>query len=191
MKVGLFFGSFNPIHIGHLIIANLVKESTYVKEVWFVVTPQNPHKSNKSLLHEFDRLDMVNRAISDTYGFRASDIEFHLPKPNYTIDTLVYLQNQHTEIEFRLIIGGDNLTSFTKWKNHDKIIEHFGLVVYPRPNSTLPKALINLKNVDVIDAPEIDISASLIRRLVKTGKSIKYLVPDEVETMIRNKGFYL
>src|SRR6187399_1125579 len=115
MKIGLFFGSFNPIHMGHMIIANLMAESTDLAKVWFVVSPQNPFKPAKSLLHEFDRFDMVRAAIHDNYKLEASNIEFNLPKPNYTIDTLTYLQERHPEKEFRIIIGEDNLQSFQNW----------------------------------------------------------------------------
>ncbi|WP_424964438.1 nicotinate (nicotinamide) nucleotide adenylyltransferase [Ekhidna sp.] len=189
MDVGLFFGSFNPIHLGHMIIANLVKETTSVDEVWFIVSPQNPFKKNKNLLHEFDRLDLVNAAIGDDYQFRSSDIEFNMPRPSYTIDTLTLLQEKHQEKKFRLIIGEDNLASFPKWKNHDKILEHFGLIVYPRPNSK-PSQLSSHKNVHMIDAPEVDISATLIRRLIKEEKSIKYLVPDSVAALIKSKKYF-
>ncbi|MFK7953413.1 MAG: nicotinate (nicotinamide) nucleotide adenylyltransferase [Ekhidna sp.] len=188
-RVGLFFGSFNPIHIGHMIIANLVKETTEVSEVWFIVSPQNPFKKNKNLLHEFDRLDMVRQATADDYSFRVSDVEFSMPKPSYTIDTLTVLQEKHPDTEFHLIIGGDNLVSFPRWKNHDQILEHFGLIVYPRPNSS-ESDLKNHKNVQFISAPEMDISATLIRSLIKGGKSIKYLVPDAVATHIETKGFF-
>ncbi|SNT02708.1 nicotinate-nucleotide adenylyltransferase [Ekhidna lutea] len=189
MEVGLFFGSFNPIHTGHMIIANLVKETTSVEEVWFIVSPQNPFKKNKNLLHEFDRLDLVNAAIADDYKFRSSDVEFNMPRPSYTIDTLTVLQEKHPDKTFRLIIGGDNLASFPKWKNHDKILEHFGLIVYPRPNAK-PTDLINHKSIQMIDAPEVDISATLIRKLIKEGKSINYLVPEPVAGLIRSKGFF-
>ncbi|WP_420577339.1 nicotinate (nicotinamide) nucleotide adenylyltransferase [Ekhidna sp.] len=189
MEVGLFFGSFNPIHTGHMIIANLVKETTSVDEVWFIVSPQNPFKKNKNLLHEFDRLDLVNAAIGDDYKFRSSDIEFNMPRPSYTIDTLTLIQEKHPGKKFRLIIGEDNLASFPKWKNHEMILEHFGLIVYPRPNSKSSE-LSSHPNVQIIDAPEVDISATLIRRLIKEEKSIKYLVPDQVATLIQSKGFF-
>ncbi|MEQ8905803.1 nicotinate (nicotinamide) nucleotide adenylyltransferase [Ekhidna sp.] len=188
-EIGLFFGSFNPIHTGHMIIANLVKETTSVEEVWFIVSPQNPFKKNKNLLHEFDRLDMVNAAIADDYQFRSSDVEFSMPRPSYTIDTLTVLQEKHPDKKFKLIIGEDNLASFPKWKNHDKILEHFGLIVYPRPNSK-PSELSSHINVHLIDAPEVDISATLIRKLVKKEKSIKYLVPDPVAALIKAKAFF-
>lgn len=189
MEVGLFFGSFNPIHTGHMIIANLVKETTPVKEVWFVVSPQNPFKKNKSLLHEFDRLDMVRAAISDDYNFKAVDIEFNMPKPSYTIDTLTLLQEKHPNKTFHLIIGEDNLASFPKWKNHEQILENFHLIVYPRKGSER-SSLMDHKKVKRIEAPEVEISATLIRKLVGQGKSIKYLVPDPVQDQIRNKGYY-
>ena len=187
--MGLFFGSFNPIHVGHMIIANLVKEITFVKEVWFVVSPQNPLKKNKNLLHEFDRLDMVLSAISDDYGFRVSDVEFSMPRPNYTIDTLAYLSEKNSNKEFKLIIGEDNLYSFKKWKNHKEILNQYGLIVYPRPN-TKKSELVNYENVELIEAPKMDISATFIRKLIKENKSIKYLVPDIVATKIKYKGFF-
>ena len=190
MDVGLFFGSFNPIHTGHMIIANLVKETAGVKEVWFVISPQNPFKKNKSLLHEFDRLDMVQAAIAEDYSFRAVDVEFNMPRPSYTIDTLTLLQEKHPDKKFHLIIGEDNLSLFPKWKNHEQILTHFKLIVYPRPHAVQTE-LINHKNVTLIEAPEVDISATLIRKLVKQKKSIKYLVPDAVEGLIRTRGFYL
>lgn len=188
-NVGLFFGSFNPIHMGHMIIASLVKETTEINEIWFVVTPQNPFKKNKSLLHEFDRLDMVQAAISEDYSFRAIDVEFNMPKPSYTIDTLTVLQEKHPEKRFSLIIGEDNLSSFPRWKNHEKILEHFELIIYPRPNSQ-PSSLIDHPNVQLIQAPKVDISATFIRALVKADKSIKYLVPDAVAGLISAKGFF-
>jgi nicotinate-nucleotide adenylyltransferase len=188
-EVGLFFGSFNPIHIGHLIIASLVKETTNVEEIWFVVSPQNPFKKNKNLLHEFDRLEMVRLATSDDYSFRVCDVEFRMPKPSFTIDTLTVLQEKHPNKKFHLIIGGDNLAAFPKWKNHDQILEHYGLIVYPRPN-TQATDLEHHQNVRLIEAPEMDISATLIRKLVKENKSIKYLVPDVVASLIDSKGFF-
>lgn len=189
MEVGLFFGSFNPIHTGHMIIANLVKETTNVTEVWFVVSPENPFKKNKNLLHEFDRLDMVNAAIEDDYQFRSCDVEFNMPRPSYTVDTLTVLQEKHPEKKFHLIIGEDNLVTFPKWKNYEQILEFFGLIVYPRPHSK-PSELSSHPKVRMIKAPEVDISATLIRSLIKEGKSIKYLVPESVETTIKGKGFY-
>ena len=190
MDIGLFFGSFNPIHTGHMIIANLVKETTLVQEVWFVVSPQNPFKKNKNLLHEFDRLDMVNVAVTDDYHFRSCDVEFNMPKPSYTIDTLIVLQEKYPEKVFHLIIGADNLLSFSKWKNYKQILAHFRLIVYPRPH-TKTSDLINHGNVKMIEAPEMNISATFIRKLIREGKSIKYLVPDPVDLVIKRKKYYV
>jgi len=188
-KIGLFFGSFNPIHIGHLIIANIMAENTDLNKVWFVVSPQNPLKPSKGLLHEFDRYDMVKAAIADHYKLEVSDVEFNLPKPSYTIHTLAYLTEKFPGKEFKVIIGEDNLENFAKWKNHEQILEQFGLYVYPRPHVTNS----NLKrhpNVKIIEAPLLDISATYIRNCIKDNKSIRYLVPEPVEQMIRLKHFY-
>lgn len=189
-KIGLFFGSFNPIHIGHLIIANIMAESSDLKKVWFVVSPQNPFKPARSLLHEFDRFDMVRAAIHDNYKLEVSDIEFNLPKPNYTIHTLVHLQEKYPDKEFRVIMGEDNLESFRKWKNHEVILNNYGLYVYPRPGVQLSE-LKTHPNVRFIEAPLLDISATYIRECIRNKKSIRYLVPDAVAEIIQAKGFYL
>ena len=190
MKIGLFFGSFNPIHVGHLIIANLMVEASDLKKVWFVVSPQNPLKPAKGLLHEFDRYDMVRAAVYDNYQLEVSDVEFHLPKPSYTIHTLVHLQEKHPDKEFRVIIGEDNLSNFTRWKNYRQILDHYGLYVYPRPGTQLSE-LRSHPNVTLVEAPLLDISATFIRERIRKGQSVRYLVPDAVEEMIRAKGFYL
>jgi len=190
LKIGLFFGSFNPIHIGHLIVSNTIYDDTDLDEIWFVVSPLNPHKrDSKSLIHEFDRIDMVERAIEDQFHFKAIDIEFHLPKPNYTVNTLIYLEEKYPDHEFRIIIGEDNLASFRKWKNYEAILENYGLIVYPRPD-TSPSDLTEHPNVTFVKAPKIDISASFIRRNVKEGKSIKYLVTEKVAEYIRERKLY-
>jgi len=189
-KIGLFFGSFNPIHMGHMIIANIMAENTDLDKVWFVVSPQNPFKPSKGLLHEFDRYDMVKAAIADNYKLEVSDVEFHLPKPSYTIHTLTTLQEKHLNKTFKVIIGEDNLESFTKWKNHEQILEYYGLYVYPRPHVTSSE-LKRHHNVQMIEAPLLDISATYIRNCIKNNKSIRYLVPESVEQMIRLKQFYL
>jgi nicotinate-nucleotide adenylyltransferase len=188
-KIGLFFGSFNPIHMGHLIIANLMAETSDLKKVWFVVSPQNPLKPAKGLLHEFDRFDMVRAAIFDNYKLEASDVEFHLPKPSYTIHTLVHLKEKHPDKEFRIILGEDNLESFTRWKNYQQILDYYGLYVYPRPHTQLSE-LRTHPNVTMVDAPTLDISATFIRNCIRKKQSVRYLVPDAVEEMIRVKGFY-
>lgn len=189
-KIGLFFGSFNPIHMGHLIIANLMAETTDLKKVWFVVSPQNPFKPSKGLLHEFDRYDMVTAAIYDNSKLEVSDVEFHMPKPSYTIHTLVHLQEKYPEKEFKLIIGEDNLVNFAKWKNYQEILGQYGLYVYPRPNAQFSE-LKEHPNVKMVEAPTLDISATFIRNCIRKKQSVRYLVPDAVEAMIRAKGFYL
>ena len=189
-KIGLFFGSFNPIHTGHLIIANIMAETTDLKKVWFVVSPQNPFKPSKGLLHEFDRYDMVRAAVHDNYKLDVSDVEFNLPKPSYTIHTLVYLQEKHPDKKFVLIMGEDNLASFRKWKNSEMILENYGLYVYPRPGVQLSE-LRSHPNVKFVEAPMLDISATFIRNCVRQKQSIRYLVHDAVEAIIRAKGFYL
>lgn len=189
MKVGLFFGSFNPIHIGHMIIAQTMLDSGLIDELWFVVSPQNPFKKNKNLLHEFDRLDMAEAAITENSKFRTSDIEFNLPKPNYTAHTLAVLSEKYPDKEFSLIIGGDNLASFHKWKNYETILNHHELLIYPRPDSDKP--LIEITDrMHFVDSPLLHISATFIRSKIKNGHSIKYLVPIEVEEFIARKKFY-
>lgn len=190
MKIGLFFGSFNPIHVGHLIIANAMVEDTDMEQVWFVVSPLNPFKSSRSLLHEFDRLDMVEMAIEGNDNFRVTDVEFHMPKPSFTADTLAYLTDKHPRHEFKLIIGEDNLYNFPKWKNSRAILDHYGLYVYPRPLAK-PSELKGHPHVQMVAAPMVDISATFIRRRVKEEKSIRYLVPDKVADHINIRKFYL
>lgn len=176
--------------MGHLIIASIMAETTDMKKVWFVVSPQNPLKPAKGLLHEFDRFDMVRAAIHDNYKLEASDVEFHMPKPSYTIHTLVHLKEKHPEKEFRIIMGEDNLVNFTKWKNYQQILDHYGLYIYPRPGTQL-SPLRQHPNVTMINAPLLDISATFIRNCIRNKQSVRYLVPDAVEEMIRAKGFYL
>src|SRR5690606_14011955 len=186
LKIGLFFGSFNPIHTGHMIIANVMVETTDLDKVWFVVSPQNPFKPGKGLLHEFDRYDMVRAAVYDNYKLEVSDIEFHLPKPSYTIHTLIHLSEKHPEKKFKVIIGEDNLENFVRWKNYERILEDYGLYVYPRPHVT-NSDLKRHPNVKVVPAPLLDISATFIRNCIKKNQSVRYLVPDPVEEMIRSK----
>jgi nicotinate-nucleotide adenylyltransferase len=188
-KIGLFFGSFNPIHMGHMIIANIMAENTDLNKVWFVVSPQNPFKPSAGLLHEHDRYDMVKAAIADNYKMEVSDVEFHLPKPSYTIDTLTVLKEKNPQKEFRVIIGEDNLTNFEKWKNHEQILELFGLYVYPRPQAT-ESPLKKHSNIIMVDAPLLSISATYIRKCLKENKSVRYMVPEPVEQMMRTRNFY-
>ncbi|AZQ64109.1 nicotinate-nucleotide adenylyltransferase [Flammeovirga pectinis] len=189
MKVGLFFGSFNPIHVGHLILANAMLQNGNLDEVWFVVSPHNPFKKKNTLLHEFDRLDMVNAAIEGNFKFRSSDIEFRMPKPSYTVDTLAYLSSKHPHFDFKLIVGEDNLSGFKKWKNYEIILNDYGLLVYPRPK-VKESDLREHENVKMIDAPMVDISATFIRNSIKEEKDIRYLVPEGVLKLINSRSFY-
>jgi nicotinate-nucleotide adenylyltransferase len=189
MKVGLFFGSFNPIHMGHLILANVMATHTNLEQVWFVVSPQNPFKKNKSLLHEQDRYDMVTRAIAYHPHLSVTDIEFAMPKPSYTVDTLAHLSEKYPQHQFTLIIGEDNLTAFESWKNYQAILDYYGLYVYPRPG-TATHNFANHPKVQFVKAPLLDISATFIRDCIKAGKPITYMVSEPVENMIKAKGFY-
>ncbi len=194
MNIGLFFGSFNPIHLGHLIIANVVREQTNLQQVWFVVSPQNPFKKAKNLLNEYDRLRMVELAVEDNYDLRACNIEFSMPKPSYTADTLAYLSERHSTHQFHLILGSDNLTYFHRWKNHRAIIDHHTLYVYPRPEASASRIndeISNHPSLHYVEAPLLNISATFIRNLVQQGRSVKYLVADGVADYIRDKKLYL
>jgi len=187
VKIGLFFGSFNPIHIGHLIIANTIYDRSDLNEVWFVVSPQNPLKKRKSLVHEFDRLRMVELAIEDNFHFRASDVEFRMPRPSYTIDTLTYLSEQYPQHSFCLFLGSDNLKQLQKWKNYEQILAHYELFVYPRPGEKLD---FNHPAIQEVDAPLLDISATFIRESIQQELSVKYLLPEKVVEYIRDKKLY-
>lgn len=165
-----------------------MQDQTDLDEVWFIISPQNPFKTQKSLLHEFDRLKMVELAIADHFHFKASDVEFHMPRPSYTIDTLTYLSEKHPLHEFKLIIGGDNLTHFHKWKNYDLILDNYGLYVYPRPGDHLK---LDHPNVKYVAAPMMDISATFIRNAIKNHKSVRYLLPDMVREYIKDKKLFV
>ncbi|MDF9795527.1 nicotinate-nucleotide adenylyltransferase [Catalinimonas alkaloidigena] len=194
MKVGLFFGSFNPIHIGHLIIANTIRGYADLDQVWFVVSPQNPFKSAKSLLSDVDRLRMVELAIEDNFELRVSNVEFSMPKPSYTVDTLAYLKDRYPQHHFSLVLGSDNLKHFHKWKNYQEILNHYGMIVYPRPNTDEKKVKEQIKNhpnIRMVNAPLIDISATFIRDSIKNDVPIRYLVHDRVVEYINAKKFYL
>jgi len=188
MKIGLYFGSFNPIHIGHLIIANFVSEHTNVEQVWFIVSPQNPLKISSGLLNEYDRLFLVQIAIENNLRFRASDIEFKLPRPSYTIDTLTYLKEKYSQHEFIVIIGSDSLTNIHKWKNSNLLLTNFALCVYQRPGFAVEQPAE--KNITVLKAPLLDISSTYIRDAIRNGQSIKYLVPEKVVDEIERNGYY-
>ena len=189
MITGLYFGSFNPIHIGHLAIANFIVEFSELTQLWFVVSPQNPLKEKKSLLQDYHRLEMVRLAVEDDDRFRASDIEFKLPRPSYTIDTLTYLQEKHPGREFQLVMGGDGLRTFHKWKHADLIVENYHRLIYPRPGTDL-KAASQIPNATLMDAPMMEISSSFIRQAIKEGKDIRHLVPARAYTYMREMHFY-
>lgn len=189
MKVGLFFGSFNPIHAGHMVLANYMVEFTDLDKVWFVITPHNPLKIKSSLLHERHRKQMVQIAIEDNNKFKASDVEFKMPQPSYTINTLAYLKEKYPKTDFALIIGADNLTSFHKWKNYEEILKYHELYVYPRQGSGSNK-FEGHKNVKLVDAPQIEISSTMIRQAVKDKKDMQYFLPKAVWSYIKEMHFY-
>lgn len=188
-KIGLFFGSFNPIHIGHMIIADHIALSTDLKEIWFVVSPHNPLKKKKSLLDSRHRLALVNRAVENDTRFKASDIEFQLEQPSYTSVTLAYLKEKYPKVEFALIMGGDNLASLAKWKNYESILENYPIVVYTRPKSDI-STLPFEGNITVLDAPQMNISSSLIRKQIADGNSVKYLMPQGAWEYLDEMNFY-
>jgi nicotinate-nucleotide adenylyltransferase len=190
MKIGLFFGSFNPVHTGHLIIANYMAFHTDLEQVWLVVSPHNPLKSKATLANDYDRLHLVQLAIENNPRLRASNIEFSLPKPSYTIDTLTYLKEKHPEHQFVLIMGGDNLMGLTKWKNYELILRDYWIYVFKRPHY-LADAQTTYPHVRVFeDTPLMEISATFVRRCVQEGKSIRYLVPDAVMREILDSNLY-
>lgn len=189
-KIGLFFGSFNPVHVGHMIIANYLLNESDLDEIWMVVSPHNPLKSKDSLARDYDRLDLLRLAIGQNPKLKASDIEFGLPKPSYTIDTLTFLKEKYPNREFALIMGGDNLSTFHKWKNYNSILEHYQIYVYKRPEYELGEFATHPSVHIVGDAPLLHLSASYIRQLVKENKSIKYLVPDTVYQYLEDNPIY-
>ncbi|MGQ8338195.1 nicotinate (nicotinamide) nucleotide adenylyltransferase [Sunxiuqinia sp. A32] len=189
MKVGLYFGTYNPIHIGHLAIANYMVEFTDLDQVWFVVSPQSPHKIKSNLLDDYQRLEMVNLAIEEDVRFRASNIEFKLPKPSYTVDTLAYLKEDFPTHEFTLIMGSDNLKYLHKWKNPEVIIENYRILVYPRPDFIKEKYEAS-NFVKIVDAPLMEISSSFIRKAIKQGKDIRHFIPSKAWKYLDEMNFY-
>ena len=189
MKIGLYFGSFNPIHIGHMAIANFMIEFSDLDQLWFVVSPHNPLKEKNSLLKDYHRLEMVRLAIENDDRFRASDIEFKLPTPSYTIDTLTYLEELNPGREFQLVMGADGLRTFHKWKHAHLIAEKYHRLIYPRPGMDLDK-LSQLPNATVVNAPLMEISSSFIRKAIKEGKDIRHLVPAGAYQYMREMHFY-
>ena len=189
MKVALFFGSFNPIHNGHLIIANYIVEHTTVDQLWMVVSPHNPLKKRATLANDYDRLHLVNIATEQHDKIFSCDIEFNLPKPSYTIDTLVYLKEKYPDHEFELVMGADNLVNFHKWKNYENILDAHRILVYGRPDYT-PDQFVDHPSIKMIEAPLMEISSTVIRNLIKQKKSFLYWVPLSVHDEILMSGLY-
>ncbi len=188
MNIGLYFGSFNPVHNGHLIIAKHILNSKLVNKVWLVVSPQNPFKKTNGLLNEFHRLHLINIAADGEKNLTASNIEFSLPKPSYTINTLIYLKEKYPDATFTIIMGSDGFQNLDKWKNGDVIIRDYDILVYKRPGFEIETTFG--ARVTILDAPLLQISSTHIRSLIKEGKSIRYLVPDIVKEEIEKGGYY-
>ncbi len=188
MDIGLYFGSFNPIHIGHLIIANHVLNETPINKIWFIVSPQNPFKESKTLLNEFDRLHLVRLATQDDNRIKCSDIEFNLPKPSYTSNTLAFLSEKYPEHQLSIIMGSDSYQNLDKWKNYETIINNYPVYVYKREGHEIKKTFD--KEAVTLNAPIIQISASQIREHIRSAKSIRYLVPEIVREEIESRKFY-
>ena len=189
MKIGLFFGSFNPVHVGHMVIANFMLEFTGLERIWFVVSPHNPLKEKKSLLSNHHRLQLVRFAIGDNHKMKASNIEFSLPQPSYTVNTLAHLSEKFPDHEFALIMGSDNLQSFHKWKNYEFILEHHKIYVYPRPGFDGGKFQ---KHPSVIftQAPQMDITSTFIREAIRNKKDVRYFLPEAAWEYLDEMNFY-
>ena len=199
MKVGLYFGSFNPIHIGHLIIGNYMVDVTGLDQVWFVVSPQNPLKDKKTLLTDYHRLALVKEAVDDNPKLRASDVEFGLEQPNYTVKTLAILAEKYPNHEFSLLMGEDNLRTLHKWYNYEYLLTHYRILVYPRAATIQEKEnrevqqndLYRHPNIELLhDAPVMNISSSYIRKAIEKGKDVRYLLTDRVLKYVDEMGFY-
>lgn len=188
-RTALFFGSFNPIHVGHLIIANTILQQEGIDEVWFVVSPQNPLKERATLLADHHRLQMVRRAIDDNYRLRACDIEMHLPVPSYTVVTLAALAERYPEREFCLIMGSDNLATFRRWRNYEYILDNYRIIVYPRPGSECCE-LRDHPSVTMVDVPMMDISSSYIRKEISAGHDVRYMLTEPVYKYLTEMHFY-
>ena len=188
MKIALYFGSFNPIHVGHLIIANHVINETEVDQLWFVVSPHNPLKESKSLLNEHQRLHLVRLAVEEEPKFQVSNIEFGMPRPSYTIDTLTFLEEKYPENQFSVILGGDSFQNITKWKNYQTLLDKYDLLVYQRPGFDIDASLSD--KTTILDAPLLEISSTRIRKLIQEKKSFRYLVTEPVYEELEAAGYY-
>jgi nicotinate-nucleotide adenylyltransferase len=189
MKIGLFFGTFNPIHIGHLVLANYMLEFTELERIWFVISPHNPFKEKKTLLKDNHRLQMVRLAIGDHTKMKASNIEFKLPQPSYTVNTLAHITDKYPDHEFALIMGSDNLASLPKWKNYEYILEHHQVYIYPRPGIE-PGKLKDHPSVHYTDAPLLEISSSFLREAIKNKKDVRYYFAAAVWDYVKEMHFY-
>ncbi|MEQ8324064.1 MAG: nicotinate (nicotinamide) nucleotide adenylyltransferase [Vicingaceae bacterium] len=190
MRIGLFFGTYNPIHVGHMVIANYMVEYTDLDRIWIVVTPHNPFKEKKTLLADYHRLQLVNIAIGDDIRFKGSDIEFKLPQPNYTVHTLAYLKEKYPENEYVLVMGADNLTHFHRWKNYEKILEEHDLFVYPRVEGVVTEELMHHPRVFFHQAPIMQISSSFIRKAIVAKKDVRHYLSKSVFEYISEMHFY-
>lgn len=188
MNVGLYFGSFNPIHVGHLIIASHILNESGLDRIWFVVSPLNPFKNSESLQNEYDRLHLVQKAIEGDARLKASDIEFSLPRPSYTVHTLAYLQEKYPEHKFSIVMGSDGFQNLDKWKNPETIVTNYPIFIYKRPGFEVHNKLN--ANITIMNAPLLEISSTHIRELIRSGKSFKYLVPANVEEEIIRSGIF-
>lgn len=188
MNIGLYFGSFNPIHVGHLIIANHILNESTLERIWFVISPLNPFKNSENLINEYDRLHLVQKAIEKDPRLKASDIEFLLPKPSYTVHTLAYLKEKYPDYTFSIIMGSDGFRNLDKWKNPEIIIENYSIIIYKRPGFEIDNKLN--ASIKIMDAPLLEISSTHIRGLIKEGKSIRYLVPPSIEEDILTSGYF-
>ena len=188
MKIGLYFGSFNPIHTGHLIVASYVANHTDMQQVWFIVSPQNPLKPSSVLLNEYHRLHLVRLAVEDDLRLKASEVEFKLPRPSYTIDTLTYLQEKYPQHQFSIIMGSDSFQNLPKWKNFEQLIRNHSFIIYKRPGFEVTETWN--ATVTILDAPMLQLSATEIRNNIKSGKTIRYLVPDKVREEIEQNSYY-
>lgn len=188
--IALYFGTFDPVHIGHLAIANYISQYTSIDEVWMVVSPLNPLKKNKKILANHHRMTMLNIALEETNFIKACDIEFSMPIPSYTIDTLARLSEKYPTFTFKIVIGEDNLVTFNRWKNYEQILSSYGLLVYPRKSDGIENFVLNHPNVSKINAPQIEISSTFIRESIRKGKDVRYFLHSKVWNYVEEMNFY-